>query len=355
MKHCWKIPSSMLLLTLVTVTATAQDEESESVAVTTTEVTSEALVPRIPAAGTVRSRHAAQITSGLTAQLEWVAEPGDFIEEGAPVATFNCAGLHLRLEELTAEAALNQIRFDSLGRELGRMEQALLATSALQIERVRADRDVAQGEMVVSDVRIRQTETELERCRIPAPFAGVVTRQLRRGGEDVPQGEVLASMTDIRQLEVRAQVPIRYLPRLALGVTGQVRLNDLELPGVVRTAVPAADETSQTFEVRLDLPATAHRELAAGQLVSVSLPLAADAALTVPRDAIVLRSDGAYVMRIDRTNVARQVPVQMHDATGERVAVSGGIRVGDRVAVRGAEALSDGDAVRVRDEALAGS
>ncbi|MEM9302791.1 MAG: efflux RND transporter periplasmic adaptor subunit [Pseudomonadota bacterium] len=330
--------------------AKAQDDETPRVPITVSDVRAEAMAPGIPATGTVFSRGAAQITAGLDAQLVWVAEPGDFVKAGEPVARFDCRGLELRRDELAALVEREKVRVRSLSDELGRMEQASLATSVNQMERVRADRDLARIEAQVGRVRVSQVEREIGRCTAPAPFAGVVIEQEHRGGEDVTRGTVLAAMTDTRHLEVRSSVPIRHLPRTRIGVDATIRLGETVLSGRVRTVVPAANAASQTFEVRIDLPEEAPALMAAGQLVEVTLPLAANAAITVPRDSIVLRSDGAFVLRISAENTAQLVAVELREASGERVSIRGDLEPGDRVAVRGAEALDDGEAVTIFSE-----
>lgn len=328
----------------------AQQDEEPAIPVTVSEVIKESLPGRVPAAGTVFSRNSAQVTAGLAAQLEWVAEPGDFIEAGQPVARFDCEFIRLQREEQIQQAEMEQVRHDSLVREIDRMERATLATSELQLEQVRANRDLSKSQIQVINVRVRQFDSQLRRCNELAPFSGVVTTQLRRGGEDVARGELLATMTDTEKLEVRASVPIRHLPRMARGADAVVRLNDIQYTGAVRTVVPAANPASQTFEVRIDLPPHASSQVAAGQLVSVSLPLSAFASLTVPRDSIVLRQEGAFVMRIDSANRAQSVAVEVNEANGEMVSVSGDLETGDRVAVRGAEALADGREVLILPE-----
>ena len=124
----------------------------------------------------------------------------------------------------------------------------------------------------------------------------------------------------------------------------------LYLEARVRKVIPAANSQSQTFEVRLDLPADAPSLVAAGQLVSVDLPLSPNVALTVPRDSVVLREDGTFVMRINDDAKAERVAVEVHEASGDYVAVRGELQSGDRVAVIGAEALDDGELVAVRSE-----
>jgi len=324
----------------------------DAMPVTVTEVVAEQLAPVVPAAGTVFSRNATQITAGLAGRIEWIAEPGDFIEAGAAVARFDCDMLELRLEEQLAEADREQINFETLRREAGRLEklQASFVAAETQLARMQGDRDLAASELRIAKVRIRQTEKELERCVATAPFAGVVTERLRNQGEDVERSTVLAAMTDTRNLEVRASVPIRYLPRIRTGAAAEVRMNELRFEGRVRTAVPAGDAQSQTFQVRIDLPPSAPDLIAAGQLVSVSLPLSASDVITVPRDSIVLREDGTFVMRVNGDNRVERVRIEVADARGQRVAIRGALAPGDRIAVRGAEALDDGASVAVHSD-----
>lgn len=329
----------------------AADGES-AVLVTVTEVVSDALAPRVPAAGTVFSRNETQITAGMAGRLAWVAEPGDRVAAGTPVARFDCDLLDLQRERQLAEAERARISYENLSREVERLESLREASVIAEIERERtqANRDLANSDLRIAKIAVRETDALLGRCTVAAPFTGVVTSKLRNAGEDVERSTVLAAMTDTEHLEVRAAVPIRYLPRMRSGDAAEIRLNDLQLDGRIRTIVPAANSQSQTFEVRVDLPDHAPQLVAAGQLVSVSLPLTATTALTVPRDSVVLHADGTFVMRINEQAKAERIAVEVTEATGDRVAVRGSLSPGDRIAVRGAEALSDGELVAVQSD-----
>ena len=327
--------------------ALAQDD---AISITVTTVILGDVAPQIPAAGTVFSRHATQITAGMAGRLEWVAEPGDRIAIGEPVARFDCEMLELQRERQLAEADRAGINFTTLSHEVDRMESLTGSNviSELQFERTEAARDLAGSDLQIAKITIRETDSRLSRCSVNAPFSGVVTERLRSGSEDVERSAVLAAMTDTENLEVRASVPIRYLPRMSVGEIAEVRLSEMRLEGRIRKVVPAANAQSQTFEVRLDLPEGAPAFVAAGQLVSVTLPLSANVALTVPRDSVVLREDGAFVMRINKEEKVERVAVEVSAANGDLVAVSGDLVSGDRIAVRGAEALQHGELVAVQ-------
>ena len=345
-------PVLVVLLFFLTGDGIAADGDEQPTPITVTEVVSTSVAPNVPAAGTVFSRNETQITAGMAGRLEWLAEPGDFVEAGTSVATFDCEMLELQRERQLAESERAQINFETLAREVERLEtvRETSVIAEIQHDRTAADRDLAGSDLRIAKIAIRETDSQLARCHVRAPFSGVVTQRLRNAGEDVERSTILAAMTDTRNLEVRASVPIRYLPRMRVGRAAQVHINDVRFEGRVRTIVPAANSQSQTFEVRLDLPADAPQLVAAGQLVSVNLPLSANVALTVPRDSVVLREDGAFVMRITDEAKVERIAVEVHEASGDDVAVQGALKSGDRVAVRGAEALDDGELVAVQAE-----
>ena len=325
---------------------------AEAVTITVSEVATEALAPEVHSAGTVFSRNETLITAGIAGRLIWVAEPGDFIAEGEAVARFDCEWLALQRDEQKAQADREFSDVEALSREVERLEKAreLFVASVTQLESVRADRDRASGNMRIAKVRIRQIENQISRCVAAAPFSGVVTERRQRAGEDIERSTVIAAMTDIQNLEVRASLPVRYLPRVSIGDAAFVRMSEIRFESRVRKVVPAADAMSQTFEVRIELPNSAPSFVAAGQLVSIRVPLSSSIALTVPRDSIVLKEEGSFVIRIRNDDTAERISVVVAEADGDRVAIRGDLSVGDRVAVRGAEGLADGELVAVLTE-----
>jgi multidrug efflux pump subunit AcrA (membrane-fusion protein) len=67
----------------------------------------------------------------------------------------------------------------------------------------------------------------------------------------------------------------------------------------------------------------------------------------VPRDAVIVRADGAHVFRVAKGDVAERVAVRVGNGDSQRVEVSGGLAAGDRVVVRGGERLRQGQPVKV--------
>ena len=71
--------------------------------------------------------------------------------------------------------------------------------------------------------------------------------------------------------------------------------------------------------------------------------------LSVPRDALVLRREGASVFIVDSKNTAQQVTVQVGMGEGGLVEIIGKVKAGDKVIIRGAERLQPGQAVSIKD------
>ncbi len=308
------------------------------------------ITPTVAVPGTIYSRNDVQLTAGVAGQLIMVAEPGTVVQAGQAVARIDRETLMLQRAEQEVLLERAEINIRQLDSQLRRQRE--LAGSSLvsefELEQTQANRDLAVSDAKLTRVRLRQIDDQIRRADVRAPFTGVVTSRERRAGEDVARGEILAAMTDVRNMEVRAFVPLKHLPRTVVGDAIEVFATDTQFSGTIRALVPTGDIRSQTFEARIDLPAEASDRWTVGQLVSVGIPIrSGEATLAIPRDALVLRQDGAYVFRINDENRAERIEVNLGDSSGDLIGVSGTLQAGDRVAVRGAENLREGAEVRI--------
>ena len=315
-----------------------------------TEVVRAEIAPTVSVPGTIYSRNDTQITAGVAGQIEMVAEPGTIVRKGETVARIDNTTLLLQRAELEALLARAQISVRQLDSNLRRQKEleGSNLVSEFQLEQTEANRDLAKSDSSIIRVRIQQIDDQIRRTETRARFTGIVTERLQRAGEDIARGQILGRMTDIENMEVRAFVPLRHLQRTNVGDSIAVFNGDTRYEGEIRALIPTGDVRSQTFEARIDLPDTARRAWAVGQLVSVAVPIrAGELTLTVPRDALVLRQNGQFVYRINAENKAERIYVDIGDSEGELIAVRGALQEGDTIAIRGAESLSEGAEVRV--------
>ncbi|WP_341503858.1 efflux RND transporter periplasmic adaptor subunit [Gallaecimonas sp. GXIMD4217] len=304
-------------------------------------------VPTQDVVGTVYSVDNAEITAGVEGRLDWVATPGTLVEAGAVIARIDDAPLRLQRAELAAQLRRAKVQAGFELREYQRLRdlQQTQSISAVQLDQADARQQLAQADAEIIAARLAQLDDRLARTQVRSPVAGVVSRRLREAGFDVSRSTPLVQVQNIHQLEVRAFVPVQYLHHVrageALAISG-TRLSD---QARVKAVIPAADPGSQTAELRLAL-APDQQSWIAGEHVSVKVPIrAATAAVTVPRDAVLIRSDGTYVVTVDKDNIAHRKAVTLGQGQGEWVTVEQGLEAGEKVVTRGAERLQEGQPV----------
>jgi RND family efflux transporter MFP subunit len=310
-----------------------------------------ALAPTVSVPGTVTSRFDARIAAEVTGRLVSVAEVGTAIPRDGVVARIDDTQLRLQLAEFEAVAERETGRLAFLNREVERLA-ALVAdniASPSDYERAVNDRDITRADLAIQQARLAQLNDQLERTEIRAPFAGVVAERLRQAGERVAVGDTVVRLTSPSDLEIVARAPLSAVPFLTEGTTLMVSMDGRRIPATIRSLVPFGDVRSHLFEIRLDLPAKDNWK--AGQAVRVAVPTDGEReVIAVPRDALVLRRDGAAVFRVNKDGLAERLPVLTGASDGLMIEVQGVVRDGDRIVVRGAERLRTGQAVQVLED-----
>lgn len=336
-------------------------QESPAVPVRVTEVMESNDAPTADILGTVYSTNQVQLTAGVTGKLEWVAEPGTYLRKGDLVAQIELLPLQLRQAEQAAQLKRAKINLRFLETELKRQKElnSKKSASQYQLEQTQSQFDLAQSDLEISELQLKQINQTLARATILSPFDGVVTERVRRAGFDVGRSDILVHMLDTESLEVRLFVPIKYLAyskpgsRVMLSginsISDHSGSNEVKIITESTTIIPAADPRSQTFEMRVAVPAEGKNYWATGQLVKVSLPIEEKrVSLTVHRDALILRRDGTYVVKIDQDNKAHRLKVKVGKGQGDWVSIKGDLAQGDKVAIRGAERLREGQSVVIQ-------
>lgn len=317
--------------------SSAQERPPASVQVAEAQV--RLLAPMVHATGIVRSRAAADLAAAIGGRLQWVAEPGMTLTQGAAVARLETRELSLARAEQAARVNRAAVNLQALDRELERLRASGQAVSRFAVDQAQSDRDLAAADLEVARAMLAQTDEQLARSKLTAPFAGVVSERVRRAGEEVARGEVVARLVDPDELEIRLFVPLRHLRAVQPGHVVNVTTEQRRFTARVSSIVPAGDPRTQSFEVLVKAPSV-DGLLAAGKTVQVDLPLGVpQERLSVPRDALIIRAEGLYVYRVDAAQRAERIDVKADVADGDWVAVDGRLSAGDRVVVRGGELL----------------
>ncbi len=300
---------------------------------------------------TIHSRSHIQITAGVSGRIEWLAEPGALVQQGDVLAKMDLLPLKLMKLEQQAQLKRAKINVRYLKNEVQRLQKLRQTNSAsqFQLDQNQSQYDLAKADIEIAELKLKQIEDQIQRATVTAPFSGVITERIVRAGTDVNRSDLLLKILDTEQLEVRLYVPIKYLAYVRKGNGLNISTNEQLINAKITSLIPSADPKSQTFEVRINIPSHLNEAWAAGQLVKVTVPIQTSSnSLTVHRDALILRQDGTYVVKIDAENKVHRLPVEVGTGTFERVSIKGELEHGDRVAVRGAERLDEGQKVIVQ-------
>lgn len=326
--------------------ARAQEQQQPPAPVTVASVTKGMVASRVTATGTVVSRNDARLAAEVAGRLDWVAEPGTRVQKGAALARVDARGLELQLRENDAQIARLNANAELLNTQLARLN-ALPAgiASKSQIDEAAARLSMARHELEQARATRESTRHLIQRAVIRAPFPGHVAERIRQLGEFVGAGAEVVRLTDTGNVEVVARAPVAEAGHLAVGQAVTIRGAAQPAESVIRAIVPVGDERSRMMEVRISMPATGWP---IGSAVRVDLPAAQQSAgLLVPRDAVIVRADGAHVYRVGKGDVAERVVVRVGNGDSKRVEITGALAAGDRVVVRGGERLRPGQTVTI--------
>jgi len=291
--------------------------------------------------GRVTFRPQAQSAVGATTAGRVVAvlvQAGQVVKAGAPLLTIESA------DAGAARAALDQAatRLGSAESVYRRQVEMVEKGVGLEFERQEAE------------ARLKEARTEHERARNAADLIGtgkgirftvrtpadgvVMAIRTAVGAAVAPGGEALLELGDPTRLQVVAQVPESDLRRVAVGQEAEVELPALATRVMARVENfnPRVDVESRRIQVYLAL-AKRPDGLRAGMMAQIALRVRAEAGISVPVSAVLIK-DGkrrvVYLARPDGAFEAREV--QVGRSRDGRVTVLQGLSAGDKVVVRGA-------------------
>lgn len=288
-------------------------------------------------------------------------QQGDLVKRGTVLARVNPADYQERVNQAKAQlaeadASLARARADAARAETLYQGKAL----------TRPDYDAAASGLGAAIARSDAARAQLEAARISlrdgslvAPADAVVLSRSVEIGSLAGAGTVGFTLADLARVKAVFGVPDHLVQRVQVGTDLRVTSDafaGVQFPGRVTAVSPSADTQSRVFNVEVTIP-NADRRLKAGMVATVEVNLDTPAPIeagspTVSVAAIVKSSrPGAFAVFLadgpDDRAVARARDVALGRISGNRVAVSSGLRVDDRVIVSGASQLVDGDRVRV--------
>ena len=183
-----------------------------------------------------------------------------------------------------------------------------------------------------------------------SPMDGIVLEVLHHTGDVVQRGDQIAHIGDLSELDVRGDLPMRYLP--AVQQAGRIRVRFADYPHApimlpLECIAGSANPDNQTVIMRVKL-ANPKGEFRPGMLARLTFASQRHlAALTIPRTAL-LEEDGIFsAFVLEGTKVERRL-VKVGILHDERVEILSGLTEGDAVVTEKAYSLQDGLEVSVQ-------
>ncbi|MEZ5461827.1 efflux RND transporter periplasmic adaptor subunit [Dokdonella sp.] len=313
------------------------------------EVVSVELTPIAPqrwVPGSVVSRDDARLATSASGRLEFVAEVGTRLKAGELVAQLEDQAAKLRLEDAQSEVARIKAQGELARRQRERLKALVSSNSIAANQLDEAEAQVAQldAQLRQAEVRVRSARYDLKQTRVVAPFPGIVTERLAQRGEFAATGTAIVHLVNVTNLEASVQAPLAMSALVKPGMELSVRDGDKTYKERIRAVIAVGDDRSRQFEIRIAMTSP----VLVGNAVEVALPeREAENTLAVPRDALVERPNGTYVVRVSDDGSSERIEVTIGASDGFFTAVDGDLSAGDRIVVRGAERLGDGQKVRV--------
>ncbi|ROR29813.1 efflux RND transporter periplasmic adaptor subunit [Inmirania thermothiophila] len=270
--------------------------------------------------------------------VEVLFDVDDYVPAGALIVRLDDTAHRAGLEAAQAQLAEARARVREAETEFGRVERlhrrGLVARA--ELDRARAALDAARARVMAAEAQVAAAEEALERTRIRAPYAGIVTRRMVEVGESVQPGTPLMAGLSLERLRVTAAVPQSLAERVRAGAAVRVRLPDgrtLAIPRERVTVFPYADPVTHTVRVRLALDPGV-KDLYPGMLVKAAFTLGRVPRLLIPAQALVRRSEVQAVYVVDEAGGIHLRLVRVGRRLDDgRLEVLAGLAEGERVAL----------------------
>ena len=156
-------------------------------------------------------------------------------------------------------------------------------------------------------------------------------------------------IVDNRSIDAEFQAAEKDLSYLKEGRAVNVQvdaLKDGNFKGVITRVIPAVDNQSRSFKVKVAMP-NQGEQLKSGMFAQISLITYENPqALLVPREA-VLKRDGKTVVFVMNNGRAEMKEVKTGVYDNKNYEIVSGLAAGEILIIEGQHVLNDGDAVRV--------
>jgi len=254
-----------------------------------------------------------------------------------------------RLSRATYDRYLNLQKQDSVSAQEFDEVEARYREATAGVKRAEAMVETATARIHQAEAGLASASVTRRDAVITAPGDGVITSKLVDEGDLASPGMPLLSMDTTDGYRVDAILPENYFQEVKPGQSVRVTvpaIREEALPGTIRTIVPAADQHSRSFLIKVTLP----QDLAvkSGMFARVEVPLGRTSKMLIPPRAVIHQGQLTALFVLKDQDIARFRLIRLGRTSPEGVEVLSGLETGERFAVELVPQLRDGVRVEVK-------
>lgn len=320
-----------LILSLLFCTGLASGQEATApVPVTVKTLGALQIDPLYSAPATVISLNHSQLSAQINARIESIdAQVGDLVKQGNILVHLDCRDSKLAEQSASARQKLAQ-------KELKRAKALRHSNSIPEQDFNKAETELAQAYIAIEQARLK-----VQRCRITAPFTGIVTQRQASEGELATPGTRILRLLDNQHLEISAQAPADQTGSIMAAESLTFKTGAKQYSLKLRTVSPYINSKARNQEVRLVFSDKKALPGAAGRLRwKTGVP-------HIPADILVQRNKqtGVFILQKNHAHFVALTGAQMGYP-----APTGSLPDDAQIIIDGRFGLTEGDAISVMEQ-----
>jgi membrane fusion protein (multidrug efflux system) len=277
-----------------------------------------------------------------------LVRPGAVVKRGDVLATLDCRNASALNRAVGAQARAVQAMQEAVEHEAERMSQLQDGgfVSANEIEQKTADSASKQSQYLSLQAQMLETSLKVSDCVLRAPFDGEIADRMADPGAFAKPGTSIVSVVDRNVIRLAADVPEDDFAAVAPNAPARIHVvaTGEELTRPISRRAPAADPTTRTVHIEIDIPDPTRR-IPVYTTAEISVDVGEPSPATeLPLAAATIRGSKAQVFVVSEGKAHAQ-PVVVQGEVGGTLYVEPTLKPGALLVLEGRTLLNDRDPV----------
>jgi multidrug efflux pump subunit AcrA (membrane-fusion protein) len=263
--------------------------------------------------------------------------------EAAAVSARDASFAGAQLARATYERYLTLIKEDSASRQEFEEVEARHRQSQASLKQAEQMLAAARSRARQAEAAVSEASAASDDAAILAPYDGIVTGKMSEVGDLATPGTPFLTLESTGGFTVDVLLPEAYFNAVRLNQTVMIRipaLGDQPLEGMVETIVPAADQSSRSFLVKIRLPAD--EAVRSGMFARVVIKTGEERMMLIPASAVIPQGQLTGIFIVDDNQIARFRLIRIGRHFGDITEIITGLDEGQRFVVNPPPTLVDG-------------